>query len=66
METVITVLSLVLAILMVVHEFLYLWKVIRYPNNDHQEPEGILEIAEQVPTEDYGKVKEIKKLNSHF
>ena len=52
MEIVLNVLSLILAALVVFNEILFLWEVIQNPNNDHQEPEGTIELAELVPTEE--------------
>ena len=51
MEIVVNVLSLTLAGLTVLNESLYLWEVIQNQDTDEQEPEGILELAELVPTE---------------
>ena len=51
-EIVLIVLSLILAALTVLSESLYLREVIQNRNTDPEEPEGILELAELVPTEE--------------
>lgn len=52
MKIILNVVSLILAAHVVLNEILFLWEVIQNRNKDHQEPQGIIELAKLDPTEE--------------